>query len=96
LVEEGRDEEELIENVSLKDKNIKKFKFDLYNDTTIFKYLENIYLINNNNSCWLDCFIILYIFIFRKYLTDILNNEDIDNNNLFLLNEFVNFIIQSL
>jgi hypothetical protein len=96
LVEEDCGEEELIENVFLKDKNIKKFKFDLYNDTTIFKYLENIYLINNNNSCWLDCFIILYIFIFRKYLTDILNNEDIDNNNLFLLNEFVNFIIQSL
>lgn len=40
LVEEDCGEEELIENVFLKDKNIKKFKFDLYNDTTIFKYLE--------------------------------------------------------
>ena len=96
LIEDDNDKEELNDIFSLKDKNTKKFKFSLYNNTSIFKYLDNIYLNYNNNSCWMDCFIMLYIFIYRKNLIELLAKDVIDNNNLLLLNEFINFIIQTV
>ena len=56
--------EEFKDNNTTKDIKY-KFDFDLYNDKSLFKYINQIYLIYNKNCCWLDCFIILYIFIFN-------------------------------
>ena len=44
---------------------IKKFDFKIYNNKNMFKYLNRIYLLYDNNSCWIECFIILYIYVYK-------------------------------
>ena len=55
-----------------------KFTKDLYNDKKIFNYLNCKYLTYHKNSCWIDCFIMLYIFIFKKIIIKMMM-ENYDN-----------------
>lgn len=68
----------------------------IYNHKHIFKYYNSIYLISNN-SCWIDCFIILYMFIYKKIVKDNImysNEADLDNN-IYKLNEFTDIIMRN-
>ena len=75
----------------------KKFNINIYNDKHLFKYYNSLYLIYYNYSCWIDCFIILYIFIYKKNVKDIIMNfNDADLNiNIKNLNGFTDIIIQT-
>ena len=86
-------EEECNNNTTTKVNNY-KLDLDLYNDKSLFKYIKQSYLIYSKNSCWLDCFIILYILIFRNIIHNLIEAEELDNNKILKLNEFINFIIQ--
>ena len=44
----------------------KHFTCKIYNDKNLFNYVFCYYLTYKNNSCWIDCFIILYILVFKK------------------------------
>lgn len=67
----------------------------MYNDIKLFKYINHSLLKNDKNSCWLDCFIILYIYVFRKIIIEKIEKEEIENPNIMILNEFITFIIQN-
>ena len=74
----------------------KKFTISLYNDKKIFNYLNCKYLTYHKNSCWIDCFIMLYIFIFKKFIVKFImeNNDNIFPPTVKILNEFTDAILQ--
>ena len=83
--------------ISEKERVFKQFNFKIYNDRNLFNYYNSIYLICYNNSCWIDCFIIWYIFIYKKTVSNIIrfNDEPFSLVNIKKLNEFTDVIIQN-
>ena len=95
LINDEEDEE--LDYYNEKNAKNKKFDFKIYNNKDMFKYLNRIYLIYDNNSCWIDCFIILYIYVYKFSIIKLIdNNVEFNNINFILnLNEFTQYIIQA-
>lgn len=75
----------------------KKFSYKIYNDPTLFNYYNIAYLIYFKNSCWIDTFIILYMFVYKTYISEIINISNVFQkvNDIKLLNELTDVIIQN-
>lgn len=95
LINDEEDEE--LDYYNEKNAKNKKFDFKIYNNKDMFKYLNRIYLIYDNNSCWIDCFIILYIYVYKFSIIKLIdNNVELNNIDFILnLNEFTQYIIQA-
>ena len=91
------DEEEGFDYKKEKETKDTKFDFKIYNNKSMFKYLNRIYIIYDKNSCWIDCFIILYIFVYKINIIKLIdNNNEYNNiNQIISLNDFTQYIFQS-
>ena len=63
----------------------------------MFKYLNRIYLLYDNNSCWIECFIILYIYVYKFSIIKLSDtNHELNNiNQILSLNELTQYILQA-